>query len=83
MKKAIVSPEYQSTTEVYEVKRQICAPHLPDFSAGAVCSLASAQQPVSRGQMDKREGISLKQAGRLIMTGFLFQTCLNNCSFPA
>lgn len=64
MKKSIVSPEYQSTTRMHEVKGQIYAHHFPDFSLGAVCSLTSAQQSVSRGQMDKQEGMSLKLTAR-------------------
>lgn len=47
MKKAIVSPEYQATTRKHEVKKQIYAHHFSDFSLGAICSLTSAQHPVS------------------------------------
>lgn len=64
MKKSIVSREYQSTTRMHEVKGQIYAHQFPDFSLGAVCSFRSAQQSVSRGQMDKQEGMSLKLTAR-------------------
>lgn len=74
MKKAIVPPKYQTIFRIYEVKKQIYAYHFPDFSPGAVCSFASAQQPASQGQMDKGEGISLKLTAtgqvRLIVTAF-------------
>lgn len=54
-----MSPEYQSATRNEEA--DFCSAL---STLGAVCSLASAQQSVSQGEMDKQKGISLKLTAR-------------------
>lgn len=68
-----------------DMKRQIFAHHLPNSSLGAVCSLASAQQSVSQGEMDKQKGISLKLTarGQEWLEMLFYLNLLHKCRCPS